>query len=674
MATFVVVSAAPGAVGAQTRPAAAELAWHLSPADVAGRCRTAVRQARSTIGALLARPLPNQSFGNTLRPVEDAYGTFGNTTGGLAFLMYVSPDKTVRDSSAACNQAIANFAVELFADPRLYRAAERARRERLTAIDRMLATRYLENARHGGGALDSAARARATALLQRVSDVAREYTIALGADSSRITISETEAAGLTEQFRKGLARSGDGYVVPVNESTRSAFLDNDASSPARRRYYMAYNIRGGIANVERVRTVVALRDTLAHLFGFPSWAAYQLDLKVAKTPERVLGFLRGVDAALLPKAREEIERLEPLAQRDSLGHPIAVWDVGYYTEQLRRARYALDAEEVRQYFPVEHVVRSVMDVYQEVLGLAFTEVTPADVWAPGVRQYDVRDAASGKAIGTAYLDLFPRADKYAHVADFGLRYSRSLPGGVRERPVTAIVGNWPAPTGGAPSLLSHADVVSFFHEFGHAVASLADESPYIATGTGALRHDFVEALSQMLENWMWRPEVLKRVSRHVTTGRTLPDSLISRMLALKHLRDGGSGTFQALLATYDMTLHSSGADVDPTALWMKMYGELTPLPEVEGVLRAASFGHLMSGYDAGYYGYLWSKVYAQDLFTRFEREGAMNRTLGRSYRRQILAPAATVEPDALMRRFLGRPANNDAFLREMGIAETTSHR
>jgi thimet oligopeptidase len=554
------------------------------------------------------------------------------------------------------------------ADPRLYALAVKAQQEKsLTPVERQVVTRYIESGRHGGAALDSATRMRTTAMLQKVNDLGRDFILAVGADTSAIRLAESETGGLPPAFVKGLKKVDNEYVLPVNESTVGVFMRNEASSAARRRYYAKYTLRGGMPNIERLRTAIALRDTLAHLFGFPTWAAYQLDVKVAKTPERALSFIKKIDEGLLPKAKAEIARLEPLAAADHLDHPIGIWDSGYYTEQLRRAKYALNAEEVRQYFPVDHVVRSVLDIYQELFGLTFTAVAKPDVWAPDVKQFTVQDAATHRPLGTVYLDLFPRPDKYDHFADFGLVYARVLPNGTRELPVTAIVGNWPAPTGGQPSLLSHDDAETFFHEFGHAVAAIADESPYITTGTNNLRQDFVEALSQMLENWMWQPSVLKRVSHHVTTGKPLPDSLIRRMIELKHFRDGGNGTSQAFYAAYDMALHSSGPVVDPVSTWMKMSAEMTALPDIEGSLGAAAFGHLMGGYDAGYYGYLWSKVYAQDLFTRFEKDGVMSPATGRAYRRIVLAPGSTVEPDVLLQRFLGRPLSYDAFFREMGI-------
>jgi thimet oligopeptidase len=210
-------------------------------------------------------------------------------------------------------------------------------------------------------------------------------------------------------------------------------------------------------------------------------------------------------------------------------------------------------------------------------------------------------------------------------------------------------------------------VVTFFHEFGHAMASLLNRSPYVTTGS--LRQDFVEAPSQMLEGWMWQPGVLRRVSHHFKSGAALPDSLIQRLLALKHLSDGHDWGLQVFLSTYDMTLHGGPRTADPTATWLALWPRFLPDTFPAGTLPAAGIPHFMGGYEAGYYGYLWAKVYAQDMFSRFEREGVLNRRTGRAYRDLILARAGTEEPDTLVQRFLGRPVSYAAFYRELGLGE-----
>ena len=654
---------------AAQRPATAtQRPWHLTAPQLMSECRTATADMRRSIDAALDRPIAQQTFAHSLRPIEQAYGEWTTRTNMLAYLMYLSTDRAVRDSSTACNQLVTNYGVERKADPRIYAAAQRAARESLSTLDRALVQRYVENGRHGGAALDSTTRARATAMLQRLNDLARDFGIALSTDSSRLDLTESDLAELPPQLRDQVVQRGAERLLPTDASTVEQFMRNHPSSDARRRFYLTYDRRGGEANLERLRHGVALRDTLAHVFGFPSWAAYQLDLKVAKTPQRAIEFIKQVDQGLIGKARRELQALAPFAQADHLDHPIALWDVRYYMDKLRRARYALDPNEIRRYFPVEHVVPAVLRVYEELFGISFVEVEPADVWAPGVREFVVRDVATHQPLGTAYLDLFPRQDKYGHFAVFPIVTTWSKADGTRELPAAAIVGNWPPPGGSEPSLLSHGDVITFFHEFGHAVAVLADRSPYVTLGDAGLRQDFAEAPSQMLENWMWEPSVLARVSKHHVTGRPLPDSLVRRMIALKHLSAGYDGTRQAFLAAFDLALHTTGPSVDPLALWKRTMAEFTPVSYLEGGLGPASFGHLMLDYDAGYYGYLWSRAYAQDLYTRFAREGPLNPRTGRAYRETILAMAATEEPDVLLLRFLGRGLSYEAFFAEMGIS------
>jgi thimet oligopeptidase len=642
------------------------LAWRLTPAELAGSCRSTINNARTAIDAA-ARSPTGSAFQQTLQPIEAAIGEFISTTAPKIILYLISPDPALRDSSQACDQAVTNFGVEIAADPRIFAAAQRAQHEELsTSADSQLVRRYIEAGRRSGAGLDSAQRGRATALFKHLYDLQRDFSIALAQDSTSITIEAGDTSGLPAQLRASLRGTGQKFIVPVDESTREEFLSFERNPETRRRYQLAYDNRGGTANVDRLRRVLAVRDTLADLLGFQSWAAYQLDTRMARTPDRVMKFLNEITAQVRPKAEAELARLAPLAKRDRRPVPVIYSDYYYYAEQLRKDRYALDSDSIRAYFPVDHVIQSVIGLYQELLGLKLSEEKSPDVWAAGVRGFVVHEGTTGKPLGQLYLDLFPRPNKFQHFADFPVRPARDLPDGSRQLARTAIIGNWPKAAPGKPALLSHSDVITFFHEFGHAMSALLDRSPYVTTGSGNLRQDFVEAPSQMLENWMWQPSILRRVSRHVKSGSPLPDRLINRMLALKHLDDGWLWARQAFYATYDMRLHTSPPDVDPTALFFQLFQEITPVSQPDSTVPEASFGHLM-GYDAGYYGYLWAKVYAQDMFSRFEREGLLSRSVGRAYRDEVLAPGATVEPDQLVRRFLGRPVSYEAFYRELGL-------
>lgn len=644
--------------------------WHLSAADIATQCRSAIDAARRDIAATLARtPADQRSFANTIQPIETAIATEQTVTGPLAFLYAVAPDQAVRDSSTDCSQRVANYTVEINADPNIYQAAVRASEhgDAATPADRQLVKLYVENGRRAGAGLDSAARARVAALFQRLNDLQQGYVAALASDSTRIELSAADTVGLSPQMRAGLTKASTGFLIPVSESDQRDFLSTERNSQVRHRFMVAYYNRGGAANVERLQQAILIRDSLAHALGFPTWAAYQLDGKMAKDPARVTQFLDSIDQRLLSRARTELAQLAPLAQHDHVAVPLTYWDYFYYEEQYKRTHFALDANVVRQYFPVDHVVPAVLTIYQELLGVRFTEVKPSNAWVGEVREFTVTDGQTGAPLGEFYLDLFPRPNKYENFAAVPFTPTFLRADGSRQPAAASIVGNWPRGEPGQPATLSHLQVIFFFHEFGHVMAALLDRSPYVTTGAGNVRQDFDEAPSLMLENWAWDPAVLKRISQRVGTGAPLSDAMIRQMIAVKHLRDGEDQSVETFLSLYDMTLHMSPPTIDVMKTWTDLFPRLTPFANIDGTLPAANFPHVMAGLDVGYYSYLWAHVYAADMFTRFTTGGVFNPTIGRAYRDDILARAATEEPDALVERFLGRQLSYNAFYRDVGI-------
>jgi thimet oligopeptidase len=645
--------------------------WRLPAPALAARCRGAVATAQSQLEAVLASSSTGAAF-PALQRVEQANAGLQSATALPRALQVLSPDAATRDTAAACDRVVANFLAAAAADARLYALAQRAHdglralpRDSAGAADRQLAELYVESGRLAGAGLDSAGRARSVRLLQRHADLERDFNIALAADSTHIRIPLRDTLDLDPQSRAQLTREGDSAAVKVDESTFGPFMKSQSDRRARARFYVAYNRRGGRANVARLDSALAVRDSLAHMLGFPNWGAYQASTRMAKTPERVFALLSSLKAPLRRKGASEVAELRSLARRDGLRGRFEAWDYGYYLERLRKSRYALAEDEVKQYFPVDYVLPAVMRLYGDLLGLRFEPVTPANGWAPDMSRYAVIDSATGTALGRLYFDLYPRPNKYGHFADFTALPTYRRPDGSRQLPWTAIVGNWSLPAPGHPSLLTHAEVVTLFHEFGHAMAAVLDRSPYPTTSN--YRLDFVEAPSQMLENWMWQPDILKRISHHVVTGRPLPDSLTDRIIALKHLDNGVYWGRQVFFAAYDMTIHTRSGPVEPTATYLDMLPQFVPFTMPAGTFPEAGFSHIMAGYEAGVYSYLWAKVYAQDMFSRFEREGILDPRPGRAYRDEILAPSGTEEPDTLVRRFLGRPVNDAAFYRELGL-------
>ncbi len=652
-------------------PAFTGINWKITADDIKTSCAAAIKDARDKIKAIDAQPLPDVKFAGGVAAVEGVAADLNDALIAQGFLSQTSPDKAVRDASNACNQQAANFGVEVGADPKIYAMAQKELVDASLSseADRKLVELYVDAGRRAGAGLDDATRAKVTKLFDHLNDLQRDFGVALAEDKSAISISKAEAASLPQAFLASLKTSGDHYAVPVNESTIDQFQAYETSGAARKRFYLTYNTRGGQKNVQRLEEAIAVRDQLAHLLGFPTWAAYQLDAKMAKTPQRVTSFLADIDSRLLPRAKAEIAVLAALKRRLGDASPFSPWDYAYYERQLVKSKYAVDDAEIRPYFPVEKVISAILSIYQKMLSVTFQEITPADTWVSGVKEFSIVDTASGKPIGWFYFDLYPRPGKYGHFADFGLRPGRMLPDGSYQKPVSSIIGNWPLPAPGNPALLSHDEVITFFHEFGHCMHGTLSTAKYETLYGTNVRTDFVEAPSQMLENWMWQPSILKEVSGNVKTGAPLPDALIRKMIALKHVDDGVQWTTQDFYATFDMTIHSSGGHVDTTKTWFDLRRKLTAFSALPGTYPQASFGHLMGGYDAGYYSYMWSKVFAQDMFTKFQAGGLESPVVGMEYRKDILEPGATEEPDQLLRNFLGRPVSYAAFYKDIGITK-----
>jgi thimet oligopeptidase len=656
------LASAPSASPA-TPPGVRAIDWSLSPAQIASTCAASIARVRRGFAAVAHLRGP-KTFGSVVAPLEDAGADFNDDLAAQTFLYNVSTDPAVRKASLACSTETGNVFSELSARPDVYAAVEAASRSGTArgAEQTKLTQFYLTLFKRSGAGLPAAQRRTFVALSQQLIDVQNRFMENLSNDSTTIAIGAPQAQSLSPDFIAGALKPspGGGYTVPVNESTIQQFMQNETDPAARQAYYLAYNNRGGSANVKLLETAIGIRSRLAHLLGYPDWAAFVLADRMAGTPQRVESFLRQIDTAILPKARQERDEDAQLK-----GAPLEQWDQSFYENVLRKTKYAVDDDAIRQYFPVQHVVDSVLGIYEHLLGVTFTRVT-VPVWQPDVQAFVVRDAASGKTLGMFYLDLFPRPGKYDHFANFTLIPRHVLPDGSVRLAEGAIVGNWPQPAPGKPALLSHGDVETFFHEFGHNMAAMLALGSY-ETLTEGFRLDFVEAPSQMLENWAWDPGILKIVSANVTTGQPLPDDLIQKMIAARYVHYALFTTTQVLYATVDMRYHTEKPPLDTTAIWKTTVAEVTPNHFVDGTHPQAGYGHIMSGYDAGYYGYLWSKVYAQDMFSRFKAQGLTNPVAGAAYRQDILAPARLEEPDVEVTHFLGRPMSPNAFYQELGI-------
>jgi len=667
--TISTVGAAPLSTG-QPPLAGVPLAidWTLRPAAIGSTCTAEIATANKRITALTGAKSA-RTFASVVLPLENAFADLNDNTAAQQFLYNVSTDKAVRDASQKCNIDQATFASEVSARPALYAALKAAKSSNTatTEAQRKLTDLWLTSSFRAGAGLSDAKRTEFVKLNAKLSDLQTQFGSNLGNDATTVTIAAAQAAGLPDDFLAAQKKLGDSYVVGVGESTVTTFMQNASDESARQLFYIAYAQRGGPKNVALLEQAIAIRDRLAHLFGYPTWAAYVIADKMAQTPQRVESFLHQIDVAILPKAKAERAELAALKGAG----PFYAWDSAYYDNMLRKQKYSVDQTAIKQYFPVQHTLDAVLGVYSKLLDVSFKKIERPTDWNTEVIAYEVHDKPTGVLLGNTYFDLYPRPGKYNHFANFPIIPRRVLPDGSVRAPIAVIVGNWSRPATGKPALLSHDEVETFFHEFGHDMAAMLANRPY-ETLTGGFRADFVEAPSQMLENWVWEPAILKEISSNVATSEPLPDDLIAKMIAARYVHYALQTTTQIDYATVDMRYHTAGPHVDTTAVWKRTLAETTPGMFVAGTYPQAGFGHLMSGYDAGYYGYLWSKVYAQDMFTAFKSAGLENTAVGLRYRADVLAPARDREPDAEVAAFLGRPMNPSAFYRELGIAPQTA--
>lgn len=661
------IASAAGASGDATGPST--IAWNLTGAQIRASCAREIARARAGVAEIGASAGPH-TFSNTVLAFENVNADLTDRLVAQTFLSQIGPDAAIRKVSLACSNDVAAFSAEETADPAVYRALLEARRSGTarTVADRALERYWLKAFREAGAALATPARRDFVRTSQRLAVAQSTFQANLASDKTTIDVRAGDATGLSPEFVSTLGRDGTSLVVPVNDSSYAQVLDNAANPDVRRRFYRAYANRQVPQNLRVLDGEIALRDRLAHLLGFPTWAAYRLSGRVDPSVAHIRGFLEALDAHVLPGARRDVARLSDRYARDrgAPRAPLALWDVGYELERIRTSTYAVDQEKIKRYFPAPHVVSAIMGIYEHLLGVRFTPVVPANAYVASVTEFAIHDTASGRFVGSFLLDLAPRDGKPGGAYNAGILPVRRLANGRMRPPISAMqVSDWPAPAGGKPALLTHDDVTTFFHEFGHLMAAELTTTPY--ESLSQFDQDFVEAPSQMLENFVWTPSVLERISANVDTGAPLPAATIAKMIRARCLTDrlcnAYAATRQIQLSVVDLDYHTAGPRVDTTAIWARDQRRLVPLPLPPGLHPQAQFEHLSGGYDAGYYTYLWSLVYAQDLFTAFQKGGIENPVVGMRYRRTILEPAATYGANEEVRAFLGRPMSPSAFYR-----------
>jgi thimet oligopeptidase len=645
----------------------------LTPAQVASACQEAMDRCDAALDALVSIGDGQRSYANTMDALETALDDVSQASGAYAFMAYVSSDDAIRKTAREWDQKLDKYMVDVQFREDLYRAvrayAETDDAARLDGEERRLLERSLRDYRRNGFDLEPAQRARIRELFDRLIELGNDFRNTIADWEDGIEVGKEQLRGLPEAFVEGLRTiESDGkrlYRVSLDYPEFYPFMGNAEDEDLRRELFLKDQRKGGTENINRLEEAIRVRGEIANILGYESWAAYVVEVRMAKEPGRVEGFLADLREKLEAKAATDMAELAAEKERHTGNGTLNIWDWRFYHNRQMSEHYHVDDFEVAKYFPLDACLDGLFQVTQSLLGIRYEAVPGASTWHPEVRAFDVYEADGAEPFARFYMDLFPRPNTYSHAAAFTIRRGRRLPDRSYQRPISAIVANFTRPNGGRPSLLRHQEVVTLFHEFGHILHQCLTRAICLKFSGTATERDFVEAPSQMLEHWCWDRDVLRRFSRHYESGDPLPPEVIDAMAGAKTLNSGVMTTRQLLFATLDFTYHSPGFDGDTTGTLARLH-EITGFPYPEGTHFQSGFGHLF-GYDAGYYGYLWSHVFGDDMFTRFEEAGLMNPVVGKEYRQRILEPGGSVDGDDMVRNFLGREPNNAAFLRGLGL-------
>jgi len=583
----------------------------------------------------------------------------------FAQLMAVAhPLADVREAARACEPEVDRFQTSLYLDEVLAQVIKRyaARHEPLSPARARLLAHILRDYRRNGLDLDSNKRARLRELNEEITAISLKFDENLATTTLAIDVTPSQLAGLPPSYVQSHPAGANGTIrITTDYPDYFPFLHYAHDREAARELAWQFENRAAAENVPLLERLLDLRREKAVLLGYATWADYVMEPRMAKTAARVHTFLEGLRDDVRAGSKRELQWLQAAneqrgAPRDA---PIATCDRPYLEDQVRQTQFGLDSQALSEYFEVSQVLNGVLQLSSQLYGISYRPVK-CPVWHDDVQVFEVTDTASGDVWGRIYLDLYPREGKFKHAAVFGLRPSRRLPDGQRLVPLAAMVCNFPKSTPGTPALLSHSDVVTLFHEFGHLLHDLLTESELASFSGTMVARDFVEVPSQLFEEWAWSRETLDRFARHVRTGAPLPEAMYESMIRARSFGRALATGRQLFLSALDLKYHTTGYAGDSTKVVYDTQAEYSPFEPLAGTHFQASFGHLI-GYDAGYYGYQWALAIARDVFTRFEREGLMNPQTAADYRRCILAPGGSDDEEQLVERFLGRPFQPEAY-------------
>lgn len=642
----------------------------------------AFKRADDAVAAIVAVPAGKRSFENTVGAIDDLLARLEDDTSLVQFMGYVHQDAAIREAGQAAEERYGNWLIDLGKREDLYKAVQAyaATNPKLEGEQKRLLDFIQRDFKRNGMSLPADKRARLTEVQKEINKLNIDFARNIAEDQSTVALTRDELNGMPEGFIAGLKQADGIYLVGLSNPEYMPIQESCEVETTRQKMWLAHKRRAGTKNTAILEKSLKLKAEQAQLLGYAHESDYQAEIRMAKNAANIAAFYEKLRPLVRKKAEKDHAELSA-AKREHTGNKEATlqpWDYFFYNNHLLKTKYAVDSEKVREYFPLDRVIDGLFSVTQSLYGLAYKDVTASragtaerPLWHPEVRLYEVSDKATGKVIGEFYLDLHPRDNKYNHAAQWGLQQHKVWSDGRVTRPLAALVCNFTKPTPEKPSLMTHKEEVdTFFHEFGHCLHTIVSEATFNRFSGTNVELDFVEAPSQMFEEWVWDPKVLSTFAKHYKTGETIPADLVASMVKARNVGSGMDAETQFFYGLTDQAYETtSDGKVDTTKVAHELYPQVTMFGKMpEHTYYQAAFGHLMN-YSAGYYGYMWSLVYASDMAVRFKELGMLSPDAGMYYRKKIISQGGTRDAMDLVKDYLGREPRLDSFLEHLGLDE-----
>jgi thimet oligopeptidase len=621
------------------------------------------------------------NFTNTIIALDDMSYQVGLAGGRLGLIEQTSTNAALRDAATDANKKIADWSVGTDYREDVYAAvkAYAATNPQLSGEDKKLFDDTLRDYRRAGLDLPKDQRDEVEKLRKQLTALETDFENNVTKATKSLKFTKAELDGIPNEFlaQKGIKTGDDEYTLKANITFHAMMVsDNAKREETRKRFSIARNNLAREENLPLLQKILVLRDEIAHKLGYASYADYATETRMVKNAAMAIDFEEKLKAGLQPKFDAELEEFRQLKIKDTgdTNATINVWDTAYYGNQLKKTKYNVDAEQLRVYFPMDRVLEGLFAIYQHIFGLKFERVEPPYKWVDDLQCYTVSDAKTGEPLGVFYLDMFPREGKYNHFAQFGIIAGKLLPDGKYQRPVCALVCNFPPPQPGKPSLMAHEEVVTVFHEFGHAMHTILTRAKYGRFSGTSVPRDFVEAPSQMLENWPWDKKVLDSFAAdYRDPGKKIPPEILDQLKASRLATEGSIYRRQLSFGLMDLVLHTQihATNADEVLPLSNQVLSDVSLPVPPDTAFVAYFGHII-GYGAGYYGYAWADAIAADMATVFENapDGFFDQTAGMRMRNEIYAVGDSRDINVSIEDFLGRPRSIEPFLKKIGVEKS----